>query len=93
MVEQTAQIIANERDTGPYFRLRVRAPLIAPRVQPGQFVHVRILPLKHALLRRPFSVFQVAGDTLSLLYKTIGQGTEALARMRPGEELSLLGPL
>ncbi len=93
MVEQTAQIVSNERDTDLYFRVVVRAPQIAPLVQPGQFVHVRILPLKQALLRRPFSVFQVSDGTLSLLYKTVGQGTEVLSRMRPGEELSLIGPL
>jgi dihydroorotate dehydrogenase electron transfer subunit len=93
MVEQTVQIVSNERDTDIYFRLVVRAPQIAPLVQPGQFAHVRILPLKDALLRRPFSIFQVSGDTLSILYKTIGQGTEVLSRMRSGEELSLIGPL
>ena len=93
MVEQTVQIVSNKRDTDLYFRLVVRAPQIAPLVQPGQFAHVRILPLKHALLRRPFSVFQVSGDTLSILYKTVGQGTEALARMGPGEELDMIGPL
>jgi dihydroorotate dehydrogenase electron transfer subunit len=93
MVEQTAQIVSNERDTDLYFRLVVRAPQIAPLVQPGQFVHIRVLPTKEALLRRPFSVFQVVGDTLALLYKAVGKATEALARMRPGEELSLIGPL
>jgi dihydroorotate dehydrogenase electron transfer subunit len=93
MVEQTCQVVSNERDTDLYFRLVVRAPQIAPQVQPGQFVHARILPLKEALLRRPFSVFQTSGDTLSILYKTIGQGTEVLSLMRPGEALSLIGPL
>jgi dihydroorotate dehydrogenase electron transfer subunit len=93
MVEQTVQIISNERDTDLYFRLVVRAPKIAPLVQPGQFAHVRILPLHEALLRRPFSIFQVSGDTLSILYKTIGRGTEVLSLMRPGEELSMIGPL
>lgn len=93
MYEETVTILANERDTDAYFRLLVRAPLIAPQVLPGQFVHVRISPLREALLRRPFSIFQVTGDTFSLLYKTVGQGTEALARMRPGETLSALGPL
>ncbi len=93
MVEQTVQIVSNERDTDLYFRLVARAPEIAPRVQPGQFVHVRILPLKEALLRRPFSVFQVAGDTFSILYKSVGRGTEVLSRMRAGEELSVIGPL
>ena len=93
MVEQTVQIVSNKRDTDLYFRLIVRAPQIAPLVQPGQFVHVRILLLKEALLRRPFSIFQVSGDTLSILYKTIGRGTEVLARMGPGEDLSMIGPL
>lgn len=93
MCEEMVTILANERDTDAYFRLVVRAPQIAPRVQPGQFAHVRIPPLREALLRRPFSIFQVAGDTFSLLYKTVGKGTTALAQMRPGETLSALGPL
>jgi dihydroorotate dehydrogenase electron transfer subunit len=93
MVEQTARIVSNERDTDLYFRLVVRAPQIAPLVQPGQFVHLRVPSMKAALLRRPFSVFQVAGDTLALLYKAVGKATEALARMGSGEELSLIGPL
>jgi len=93
MFEQTVQIVSNARDTDAYFRLVVRAPRIAPLIQPGQFAHVRILPLKDALLRRPFSIFQVQDDTFSILYKTVGKGTEALARLGPGEELSIIAPL
>jgi len=93
MLEQTVTIVANERDTDQYFRLVLRAPQIAPLIQPGQFAHVRILPLKDALLRRPFSIFQVAGDTFSILYKTVGKGTDVLSRMRAGEELSVIAPL
>ncbi len=93
MLEQTVQIVSNERDTDSYFRLVLRAPQIAPLIQPGQFAHVRVLPLKDALLRRPFSIFQVSGDTFSILYKTVGKGTDALARMGAGEELSVIAPL
>ena len=93
MLEQTVQIVSNERDTDSYFRLVVRAPQIAPRIQPGQFAHVRVLLMKDALLRRPFSIFQVEGDTFSILYKSVGKGTEVLARMRAGEELSVIAPL
>ena len=93
MLEQTVTIAANERDTDSYFRLVLRAPEIAPLIQPGQFAHVRILPLKDALLRRPFSIFQVTGDTFSILYKTVGKGTDVLSRMRAGEELSVIAPL
>jgi len=93
MLEQTVQIVSNERDTDSYFRLVLRAPAIAPLIQPGQFTHVRVLPVKNALLRRPFSIFQVSGDTFSILYKTVGEGTAALARMGSGEELSVIAPL
>jgi dihydroorotate dehydrogenase electron transfer subunit len=93
MLEQTVQIVSNERDTDSYFRLVMRAPQIAPLIQPGQFAHVRVLPMKDALLRRPFSIFQVEGDTFSILYKTVGKGTDALARMQAGGELSVIAPL
>ena len=93
MLEQTVQIVSNERDTDSYFRLVLRAPQIAPLIQPGQFAHVRILPLKDALLRRPFSIFQATSDTFSILYKTVGKGTDALSRMRAGGELSVIAPL
>jgi dihydroorotate dehydrogenase electron transfer subunit len=93
MIEQTVQILANARVADQYFRLVLRAPEIAPLVQPGQFAHIRVLPLKEALLRRPFSIFQVEDDTFSILYKRVGKGTEVLARMGPGEALSAIGPL
>ncbi|MBE0540731.1 MAG: dihydroorotate dehydrogenase electron transfer subunit [Verrucomicrobia bacterium] len=93
MVEQTVNIVSNECATDLYFRLVVRAPQIAPLVQPGQFAHVRILPMRDALLRRPFSIFQVEGETFSILYKAIGKGTEVLSRMGAGEQLSVIGPL
>jgi dihydroorotate dehydrogenase (NAD+) catalytic subunit len=93
MLEQTVQIVSNARETGLYFRLVVRAPEIAAATQPGQFAHIRIVPLKEALLRRPFSIFQVAEDTFSILYKIVGQGTEALSRLEPRAPLSVIGPL
>ena len=93
MLEQTAQIVANERDTDLYFRLVLRAPEIVPLIQPGQFAHVRILPLKDALLRRPFSIFQASGDTFSILYKSVGKGTAVLAQMQPGADVSVIAPL
>jgi dihydroorotate dehydrogenase electron transfer subunit len=93
MVEETVRIISQERDAGLYYRLVLRAPRIAPQVAPGQFIHVRILPMKEALLRRPFSVFRAAGEELAILYKAVGRGSEVLARMVAGEDLSVIGPL
>lgn len=93
MIEQNVRIRANERTSDEYFRLVLEAPEIARQVQPGQFAHVRILPLKEALLRRPFSIYQVNGETFSILYKVVGRGTAALAQMQSGQWLNVIAPL
>lgn len=54
---------------------------------PGQFVNIKIEGL---FLRRPISVCDAEGDTLTLIYKTVGKGTEALSKMMSGARLSML---
>ena len=54
---------------------------------PGQFVNVRIDGL---YLRRPVSVCDRDGDLLTLIYKVVGSGTEAMSKMKKGEKLDLL---
>ena len=86
--------ILEHRDFGAGYRLlRLAAPAIAPQVQPGQFVHVRIPHLEASVLRRPFSVFKAENGELALLYKAVGRGTTALATAPAGEKVSLIGPL
>lgn len=54
---------------------------------PGQFVNVQVPGF---FLRRPISVANVDGDHLTLIYKTVGEGTRALARLTRGSELDIL---
>ena len=41
-------------------------------------------------LRRPISVCDWDSETLTLVYKVVGNGTDAMCRMQPGTELDLL---
>lgn len=86
-------VMGHEDFRGTYRLLTMRSAAIAPEVRPGQFVHLKIPHLEEALLRRPFSVYQAEADRLAVLYKCVGKGTEAMARLRPGDRVSLLGPL
>lgn len=54
---------------------------------PGQFVNIA---LTGKFLRRPISVCDWTGESLTLIYKVVGQGTAQMSRMAPGEELDLL---
>ena len=76
-----------------YRELVLEAPTIAPLVRPGQFVHLRIPRLEHRLLRRPFSIYKADQDTLTILYKSVGTGTQLLTQVEQDEAVSLLGPL
>ena len=93
MLIETADVLSNNLLTGEYRVLILASPQIGSQVQPGQFVHLRLPHLTEAVLRRPFSVFKTDDSTLSLLYKCVGKGTRAMARLRPGDSVSLLGPL
>ncbi len=53
---------------------------------PGQFVNIKLDGL---FLRRPISVCDVQDNTLTLIYKVVGHGTEKMSLMKSGE-LSLL---
>ena len=48
---------------------------------PGQVVNLK---LDGMYLRRPISVCDVEGDVLTLVYKVVGKGTEAMSKMTEG---------
>lgn len=93
-VQCEAEIVANQRLQGEYFRLILRAPLIAAEAVPGQFVHLRIPGLEHRLLRRPFSICDAVPEkgTLRVVYKVVGEGTRHMASLAPGQVFDAIGP-
>ena len=54
---------------------------------PGQFVNIKLDGL---YLRRPISVCDLSDNTLTIVYKAVGKGTEQMSRMTPGEKLDVL---
>lgn len=54
---------------------------------PGQFVNIKV---DGFFLRRPISVCDYDRETLTLIYKIVGGGTEAMSKMTPGEDRDIL---
>jgi dihydroorotate dehydrogenase electron transfer subunit len=67
------------------------APEITASVRAGQFVNLGWA--QGPLLRRPFSIYRVAGDDIEVVLKEVGSGTAQLLKMRRGDQISCLGPL
>ncbi|MBG0789209.1 MAG: dihydroorotate dehydrogenase electron transfer subunit [Desulfovibrionaceae bacterium] len=62
--------------------------------KPGQFVMVRPASWELDLIwGRPFSICSAGGGTLTLFIQKAGRGTSRLARITPGETVTVWGPL
>ncbi len=92
--QEKATVVRVERFSETHFRLTLDCPLIARSAKPGQFVMIRTAVGKDPLLRRPFSIHQTSeGGTIQIYFKVVGRGTEILAHVQMGEEISVFGPL
>ena len=56
-------------------------------LSPGQFVNIKI---DGEFLRRPISICDYDKNTIVLIYKVVGVGTEKLSKMKDGDTLDLL---
>jgi len=92
MQDNQLTIITNQQLAPGFYQMVFDAPSMEIPL-PGQFVNVMVSEGGEPFLRRPFSVFDYKNGQLSILYKTIGKGTEILAAKKTGESLRVLGPL
>ena len=79
---------------GAYTRLRLSAPEIAARAQPGQFVAVAVGDdTSSLLLRRAFAIYRWDDDGVEVVVAAHGPGTQWLTRQQPGATVDVVGPL
>jgi dihydroorotate dehydrogenase electron transfer subunit len=75
------------------YLLKVFSPQLTSIIKPGQFLNIRVTERVYPLLRRPFSVCDVQGEHLYLMFNILGEGTNILAHKPIGSDLDILGPL
>jgi len=93
----SGEILSNCMVARDHFLMSLRLPLSFAAPLPGQFVMVRCDGPNGPLLARPLSVFgferRQDHSVLELLYRVAGRGTALFSSLKPGEVLSVLGPL
>ncbi|MDL2287473.1 dihydroorotate dehydrogenase electron transfer subunit [Eubacteriales bacterium OttesenSCG-928-G02] len=80
------KIIKNHQLTSDVYEITLKGDTSDIKA-PGQFVNIKLDGL---FLRRPISVCDLTDDTLTLIYKVVGKGTEQIAKMNPNEALNLM---
>jgi dihydroorotate dehydrogenase electron transfer subunit len=91
-VSCTARFITNVRVSSGLIRLDLALDQPLPFL-PGQFAMLNLVGDRPFVFSRPFSILSLNETTISFLYRIVGRGTAALADLKAGQELTVLGPL
>lgn len=98
--QRRATIVANEQLACDTFRVRVSVGELAGQAVPGQFFMLRIADCNDPLIGRALALFDrhvpagSPGDgSIDLVYLVKGKFTSRLARLSPGDQLEICGPL
>ena len=85
-MQQLCRVLENAPLTPLVWKMRLSADTSAITA-PGQFVNIHLPGL---YLRRPISICDWDEESLTLIYKVVGKGTDAMTRIKPPHRLDLL---
>ena len=85
MKQLTFEIKSNEQIAKNVYRMQLGGDTTG--ILPGQFVNIRV---EGQFLRRPISVCNIADGILTIIYKVVGVGTEAMSHLPVGTQLDVL---
>ena len=75
------------------YKTIIELPLISACSLPGQFINILPESNWNHVMRRPMSIASQENDEISIIYKSIGQGTHIMANWQKEEIVDIIGPL
>ena len=85
MKQRLFEIKSNEQIAKNVYRMQLCGDTTG--ILPGQFVNIRV---EGQFLRRPISVCNITDGILTIIYKVVGVGTEAMSHLPIGTQLDIL---
>ncbi|NMB38863.1 MAG: dihydroorotate dehydrogenase electron transfer subunit [Firmicutes bacterium] len=81
--------------TSDIWEMKLNGDFPFNNVQAGQFINIRIKDSYDHLLRRPISIAEANTDmqSLTIVFRVVGQGTKWLSQRQKGDKLDVMGPL
>lgn len=93
MKDEMCSVVENRHINKKYYMLKIKAPYIAEKAKPGNFVMLKASIGTEPLLKRPFGIFYAVPPYIWLYYEIVGRGTQLIANMKADDKAQLLGPL
>jgi dihydroorotate dehydrogenase electron transfer subunit len=92
-VQRTVEVVG-ARPVDAYVELRLAAPEIAERAEPGQFVAFAVGgETSGLLLRRSIAISTAEDGVVTVVVSAAGPGSTWLTQRRPGDTVDVVGPL
>ncbi|WP_160720096.1 dihydroorotate dehydrogenase electron transfer subunit [Bacillus sp. USDA818B3_A] len=93
--KELCKILSQKEIASDIYELTINGELVTQITSPGQFVHIKVSNGLDPLLRRPISIssYDLEQKNLTMIYRKDGRGTSMLAKLRPGMNVDILGPL
>ena len=95
-MQEYGHIVFNKQIAEGIYWMSVNAPDIAAAANPGQFVHMCVHGKPSVqFLRMPFCIYDASADmdAVDICYQVVGEGTEQLSKLVPGEFVDIIGPI
>jgi dihydroorotate dehydrogenase electron transfer subunit len=98
-MQSKVPVLLNEKLARDTYRIRLEGPAMAQAIRPGQFLMIRLMVANDPLLGRPFALYDTVLDAqgqpmaIDVVYLVVGRVTSALARLQPGDQVIIWGPL
>ena len=88
-----AEILENDKIADDIYSMTLFSPIIAKEAKAGQFVEV-YTGLGEYILPRPISISEIdsRNGKLTLVYQTVGKGTEYFSQCPVGDLIKIMGP-
>ena len=86
MTQGIYKVISNTLLAPSVFKMELEGETSA-LTRPGQFINFKIEGL---YLRRPISVCDYSDNTITVIYKVVGEGTEIMSKAEKGDEFDIL---
>lgn len=94
-VKVECELLRKEMLVDGIWKYSVRAPEIANRAKPGQFLEVKVTDNIEPFLRRPISIYNLIKEEgiVEFIFQVKGRGTELLSKIEVGKNIDIMGPL
>lgn len=87
-------IISNENIALDTYKMVMSAPNeFLEQFEAGQFIHMEVPGRNELILRRPISVHSVSENTVTVIYKVLGEGTKRLSELKLHDKIDIMGPV